>query len=150
MTSSVRVSLGLFVLATLFAFAGCSDDDGGDDAVGGASTQAAGGASPGAVDCEVLGELCHEADTGSGAAHDCHELGHQGNASACQTAFDGCVVRCVGAADGAAGASTALPDGRCAALGELCHEVDDGNGPLHECHELGHVANAAKCATGFD
>lgn len=34
----------------------------------------------------------------------------------------------------------------CQGLGELCHEVDPGSGPLHDCHEGGHDGNPAWCA----
>jgi len=140
------------------AFTGCSDDEpaasaGGGTAHGGAahgggpSGGASGNAADGAVTCEVIGELCHEADTGSGAGHECHELGHQGHVEACESGFSDCVALCVDDDEGAGGAK---PDAHCAALGELCHPVDDGNGPLHECHEVGHVGNAAKCAAEFD
>ena len=106
----------------------------------------------GAVICEVIGELCHAADTGSGPAHDCHEVGHVGNAEGCAEAFDGCIALCTGDDEGTGGAggSGPVPDAHCAALGELCHGVDDGDGPLHDCHEVGHVGNAAGCAEAFD
>jgi hypothetical protein len=153
MKSLVRVSLGVLVVGALFAFAGCSDDDSGDDAAGGAAqggtpAQGEGGASAGAVECEVIGELCHEADSGSGTAHDCHETGHEGKVAACAAAFDGCVSACV-VDEGEGGGPGSKQDTHCAALGELCHEVDDGDGPLHDCHEVGHVGNAAKCAAEF-
>lgn len=96
----------------------------------------------GEAQCEVLGELCHAADTGSGAAHECHELGHVADGDACIEGFAGCVEACV---DGSAG-----QEPLCAALGELCHAVDDEDGPLHECHELGHVNDRAVCASEFD
>jgi hypothetical protein len=101
--------------------------------------------------CEVIGELCHEADTGSGPGHDCHQLGHVGNADACVEGFDGCVALCTGEDEGTGGAGGAGPalDAHCAALGELCHGLADA-GPVQECHELGHVGNAANCAAEFD
>ncbi|HYP87491.1 MAG TPA: hypothetical protein VEQ59_05045, partial [Polyangiaceae bacterium] len=34
--------------------------------------------------------------------------------------------------------------------GELCHAVDDHDGPLHACHELGHENDAEQCAAAFD
>ena len=41
-----------------------------------------------------------------------------------------------GAADGAS---------KCEDIALLCHPVDDGDGPLHACHEQSEVGNAAKC-----
>jgi len=37
----------------------------------------------------------------------------------------------------------------CAALGRICHAVDDVDGPLHECHELGHANDLAVCLESF-
>lgn len=162
MKSSLRIGLVLIATGTALAFAGCSDDEPALSGTGGTAGHAgaahagnaAGGATDGAVTCEVIGELCHEADTGSGFGHDCHELGHEGHAEACAAGFDDCVAICVeddaGAAGASAGGSGAAPDAHCAALGELCHPVDDTDGPLHECHEVGHIGNPQNCATEFD
>ncbi|HVY29156.1 MAG TPA: hypothetical protein VHB79_21505 [Polyangiaceae bacterium] len=142
---------------SLLAFAGCGDDDdsggntGGTASHAGASSggEAQGGAvavSDGTDECKVMGELCHEADTGAGSpAHECHETGHEGDGSACLKVFAGCINTCVDEAP----ANLSLADARCAALGELCHPVDDGDGPLHACHELGHENNAPECAAQF-
>lgn len=155
MNSLGRACVGLLILGSALAFAGCSDDD--DDAPGGAGSSAQGGepsgsagggagASPvvasGEAQCRVIGELCHAADSGTGAAHECHELGHENDGEACTTSFAGCVETCV---DDSAG-----KEPLCAALGELCHAVDDETGPLHECHELGHVNDEAVCGAEFD
>jgi hypothetical protein len=162
MKSFLRLTLGLSAASFALAFAGCSDDEpvvAGSGAAAGHGGQAhSGAASGGASDegptCEVIGELCHEADTGSGPGHDCHELGHEGHAAACVAGFDDCIALCVPAEEGGGGGGAAgsgpAPDPHCAALGELCHPVDDTEGPLHECHEIGHVGNAANCAAEFD
>jgi hypothetical protein len=34
----------------------------------------------------------------------------------------------------------------CEGLGELCHEVDPGSGPIHDCHEGGHDGDPLWCA----
>jgi len=155
MKSSVRVCLSVLAVGSLFAFAGCGDDDDGMKAnEGGSSSHAgsgSGGASDAAIECRVIGELCHEADTGTGPGHDCHEVGHEGVAAACAKEFAGCIQTCVTepGAGGAGGAGSA-PDPRCAALGELCHEVGLQPGPLHDCHEVGHEGVAAACAAEFD
>lgn len=106
----------------------------------------------GSLVCQVLGELCHAADTGSGPAHDCHAIGHVGNAAACEAEFAGCVGTCTGADVGAGGAggASAGDDPKCAALGSLCHEAGEIDQDAQECHELGHVGNAAKCAASFE
>lgn len=81
--------------------------------------------------CTLLGSTCHVVDPGSGPLHECHELGHAGDAAACSLASASCVEAC-----GAA---------LCSTLGSLCHEVDPGSGPLHECHEVGHAGDASAC-----
>lgn len=180
MTSAARTCLGLVVLSSFFAFAACGDDD--DDGVGGAGkgaaageTSAAGAPSQGgsgqggsasraeagaggalhgegSLVCQVLGELCHAADTGSGPAHDCHEVGHVGNAAACEAEFAGCIGTCTDASigSGGAGGAGAGDDPKCAALGSLCHEAGEIDADAQECHELGHVGNAANCAASFE
>jgi len=149
------LKLGLWLVSgAMLGFAGCSDDD---DARGGSSAQAGaaqggsaqgqgGAASDGAVECAVLGELCHEADTGSGPAHDCHEVGHEREGTQCLLAFADCARTCVPESAGGAGSGI---DPHCATLGELCHPVDDETGPLHECHEVGHDGDASACAAAF-
>jgi hypothetical protein len=162
MKSTARLCLGLLTVTSFFAFAGCSGDDddaagnttaGGSESAGGAPAEAVGGnaASVGALECEVIGELCHEADAGSGAAHDCHETGHIGKASVCVAEFSGCIGTCVHDEDaGSGGAPAETQDPYCAALGELCHPVDDATGPTHQCHLTGHIGNGADCAAKFD
>ena len=101
--------------------------------------------------CEVLGTLCHDADMGTGAEADCHDLGHEGNAEACEEGFTSCIGLCVEGATGeggAGGGASVDQDPRCAALGSLCHPIEDGIGP--ECHDLGHMGNAADCADRFE
>lgn len=126
MNSRVRRSALIALVASLALFVGCGDED-------------APAASPSdrGVACEVVGQLCHEVD--SAAGQECHEQAHSGSCS-----FASCVKLCVPEAsiDGA--------DLRCAALGELCHPVADRSDELRECHELGHVNDAGRCAASFD
>jgi hypothetical protein len=154
MKSPLVAYLAVVAAGSLLAFAGCGDDDGSIQSNEGGSSSNVGmagqpPATNGPLECQVLGELCHEADRGSGPAHDCHETGHQGAASTCVKDFSSCIHTCVTDATdlGAGGAS---PDPSCIALGELCHEVDDITGPLHDCHETGHIGDAAQCAATFD
>lgn len=140
--------------------AGGAESDGGEPAAhagqpahGGGDGQGGAGHAEAPVICQVLGELCHEADTGAGAAHDCHELGHKGNVATCEQEFDGCIATCTqdeGAGGASAGGAGPSLDSRCTALGELCHPVDDGTGKGAECHDVGHEGNAAACAAAFD
>jgi hypothetical protein len=149
MKSSLRIGLVVFAFGA-FVFTACGDNDHSLNVTPGNS--GANGSEDGAsvdsrLQCQVLGELCHEADTGSGPAHDCHEVGHDGVAKNCVEEFTSCTFSCV---DVGAGGAASRPDALCAALGELCHEVDDLDGPLHECHEAGHDGVAATCAERFD
>jgi hypothetical protein len=111
---------------------------------------------PASSECRVLGELCHRVDDITGPLHDCHEVGHVADAVACAAEFEDCATSCIEAAQpGAGGAGSGGASGlpgpiKCLALGELCHPVDDGNGPLNECHELGHAADPAVCEAEFD
>jgi hypothetical protein len=160
MKSPARAGLCLVVVGSIFAFSACGDDDSASMGAGGTTSHggsgqagqisAQGGAADSAIECEVIGELCHEADTGSGPAHICHQTGHQGDGRICSKEFESCISTCVSPDGGAGGApSGSEPDARCAALGELCHPVDDKNGPLHACHELGHEGDGVKCAASF-
>jgi hypothetical protein len=179
MTSTARTCLALVTVSSFFAFAACSDDDdgAGKGAAAGETSEAgapsSGGSGPGgnggststpeagaggavhgegSLECQVLGELCHAADTGSGPAHDCHEVGHVGDAAACEAEFAGCMGTCTGAdiGGGGAGGAGAGEDPKCAALGSLCHEAGEIDEDAKECHELGHVGNAADCAASFE
>ncbi len=76
----------LFV--TVFAvFAGlvaCSDDDKTDAHHGDSS-----------ADCTAITEACHPLDTGEGAIHDCHEVGHGGDPAKCTEKKAECLQTCV-------------------------------------------------------
>jgi hypothetical protein len=37
----------------------------------------------------------------------------------------------------------------CEVIGTLCHAADDGEGPIADCHALGHDGNAANCKAEF-
>lgn len=49
-------------------------------------------------------------------------------------------------------ARDAAPDAgfSCKSIGGLCHEVDPGDGPIHECHEEGHAAEPMWCAANAE
>lgn len=91
------------------------------------------------LQCTVVGSLCHDAESAEGQA--CHELGHDGPPDQCAARFPECIGLCLDGHDG---------DPFCRALGRLCHAVDDGDGPLHACHELGHDGDPDTCRRSFD
>jgi hypothetical protein len=174
MRSTARLCLGLVTFSSFLAFTACGDDDdsspgsAGRDNEGGAQSSAGGSGASGSeakggeahgggghveapVICQVLGTLCHEADTGPGMGRDCHQLGHASELETCEEQFSSCIGFCVGAetgTGGAGGGSGADQDPYCAALGSLCHPIEDGMGP--ECHDIGHEGDAAACAESFD
>jgi len=131
MKSAFLSAVWIGLLASAGVFVGCSDNDElpSKDEHGGA-------------ECEVVAELCHEVETAAG--QDCHERAHSARGAACHELFSDCVKTCVPEA------SETGADARCAALGELCHPVDDGDGPLGACHDLGHVNDSARCESSFD
>lgn len=172
-----RLCLGLVTFNSFLAFTACGDDDdpspgsagqnneggaqssaGGSGSVSHAGSEAKGGEAHGGgghdeapVICQVLGTLCHEADTGPGMGRDCHQLGHASELETCEEQFSSCIGLCVEGqtgTGGAGGGSGADQDPYCAALGSLCHPIEDGMGPV--CHDIGHEGDAAACAESFD
>ena len=107
---------------------GCGDND----------NENASPAPSAALQCEVMGPLCHDAESDAGQA--CHELGHAGTPDQCVARFSGCMDLCLGSDDG---------DPFCRTLGMLCHGLGD-DGPLHACHELGHDDDPAVCRESFN
>jgi hypothetical protein len=92
-----------------------------------------------ALQCEVVGTLCHDSETAEGET--CHALGHDGPPDQCAAQFSDCIGVCLEGDDG---------DPFCRALGSLCHAVDDDDGPLHACHELGHDGDPDACRRRFE
>ncbi|MEY4513080.1 MAG: hypothetical protein RLZZ450_5202, partial [Pseudomonadota bacterium] len=56
--------------------------------------------------CPQIVSTCHEVDPGQGPIHDCHEIGHDGDAAACATALDSCIALCSAAPTLDAGTTT--------------------------------------------
>jgi hypothetical protein len=129
--------LSVLALAGLFGSVSCSDDpaEPGDQDHGETTAE-----------CDVIGELCHGADDGDGPIAACHDVGHAGDAEECAAQFDECVDLCLDASE----PGDDDEDPYCRALGELCHAADDGDGPIAECHEVGHSGDAHECADHFD
>jgi hypothetical protein len=50
--------------------------------------------------CMEVSSACHDLDTGSGMAHDCHEQAHAGDAAVCEMIHDECIAFCTGAGTG--------------------------------------------------
>lgn len=138
---------------------------GGSKAGAGAGGDGGAGGQPSSVQCEVLGELCHDADAGSGLASECHDVGHSNDPVECKARFAECIAVCVGGetggggagggggapsvAGGGAGGGGSTPAPHCAALGELCHPVSGQSAALAACHDLGHVGDEAACEAEF-
>lgn len=163
-----RNTLLCLPFATLLFFAACGGDDddatpsstggapshagegqGGVDAHGG-DAQGGDGHGVGPAVCEVLGTLCHAADSGTGPVSECHDVGHEGNEAACEAQFALCITTCAADEGGSGGSpSQVVSDPYCEAMGELCHFLNDEGTPTGECHEIGHVGNEADCIDAF-
>lgn len=117
------VQRGLGIVATsLLVAVGCGDDDDSTSNTGGAT--GTGG----------------QATTGGSSA----KGGSGGTSSAGSKSTGGTSSAGGGGGVGGSGDTT-----ECETIGELCHAVDDGDGPLHECHELGHSSDPAVCHERF-
>lgn len=118
MNSALRVSLGLLVVSSLFAFAGCGDDDDDSANAGGARSQ--GGetqgdaGSDGAATCEEIAHLCHPVDDADGPLHECHEQSEVGNVAKCEEIYESCMAQCQAAHDAAEGGAGAGSGGAAA------------------------------------
>ncbi|MDQ3032437.1 MAG: hypothetical protein M3Y87_08485 [Myxococcota bacterium] len=84
--------------------------------------------------CETISHTCHAFDTGSGPAHECHELGHASDVGACEAALAGCLMTCSGDAGahhhdedgGASGDDDAGSHSHDADAGSHSHDADAG------------------------
>ncbi|HET6582213.1 MAG TPA: hypothetical protein VFG69_02175 [Nannocystaceae bacterium] len=53
--------------------------------------------------CSEISDVCHDADMGSGMAHECHETAHAGVAADCEAVHDACIAFCTASATGSSG-----------------------------------------------
>lgn len=127
MNASNRMLLVGVLLACIGAW-GCGDND---NSVEEAQPSAA-------LQCEVMGSLCHDAETEAG--EECHHLGHDGPPNACVAEFASCLDLCL---DHGAG-----EDPFCRAIGSVCHDSESAAGQA--CHDLGHDGDAVACRREFD
>lgn len=76
----------------------CQVDSGALDASSDAAPSPvdAGHGDAGEDQCQQIGHLCHDLDTGAdaGLAHECHEVGHAGDALQCAAIYDDCIALC--------------------------------------------------------
>jgi hypothetical protein len=79
-----RTFFGLGCGVLLLVIVGCGDDD---------EHSGHGDLEP---DCQAIVDACHEADPGSGPAHDCHVLAEENNAGTCAEQRASCVSVCQG------------------------------------------------------
>jgi len=91
-----------------------------------------------ALQCEVMGSLCHDSPSAAGQA--CHDLGHDGPPNACVAEFAGCLDVCLEHGAG--------EDPFCRAIGSLCHDSESAAGQA--CHDLGHDGDPDMCRREFD
>jgi hypothetical protein len=57
-------------------------------------------------------------------------------------------VACNGDADD--GSPPSAGAAACEELGSICHDEDDGDGPIAECHDVGHQAIPEQCLARYD
>jgi hypothetical protein len=112
---------------------GAPEEDGGDPGAGGHPSD--GGAR----------------DGGSGGSGTIPDAGADGSASGGSASGGGGAG---GGGDGGSehsGGSGGTDTGvrQCAELGTICHAVDDGDGPIHDCHTLGHDNDPEVCAENY-
>lgn len=169
--STIYRTFGFLACATALVVVACSDDESPETPNGAAGSGAGGegqGGQPhgeaggplgiagephgeGPVECEALGSICHEGDTGTpSAVGNCHDVGHAGDGDVCKDQFAACITVCVADDTGAGGAPPATVENPyCQALGSLCHFVDDVGTPTGDCHDVGHLGNEPECIEAF-
>lgn len=81
--------------ATAVTVACGKDSEEGDDHSG-----------PAPQSCKDISDVCHDLDSGSGMAHDCHETSHENDEAACDAVHDECIAFCTGAATGSESGTT--------------------------------------------
>lgn len=80
--------LGFCLLASALA---CGDDDDDKSGAGEATLKA---------ECAEISDACHEADDGTGDAHECHDVAHHNDVGDCKEQRDHCLEVCAGHGEG--------------------------------------------------
>lgn len=88
MRNTLRLAIPLL---SLFALSTACGDDHDDDHEGEEALEG---------DCKAISDACHDVDDGSGEAHECHEVAHEGKSAACGEHVEHCLEVCAHGGDG--------------------------------------------------
>lgn len=78
-------TLSLVLVGSAAITVACGKDEGGDEH---SATEP--------QVCKDISSVCHDLDTGSGMAHDCHEQAHAGDPAVCEMISADCIAFCTG------------------------------------------------------
>lgn len=101
------------------------------------------------ADCTTIATSCEGKDDVDGLGNLCLRVAASNNAEECASVVTECEAFCddgqVPALDGGE-----VSEELCKAMGNTCHDFDEGSGLGHLCHEVGHMGNVAWCGAIFD
>jgi uncharacterized repeat protein (TIGR04052 family) len=102
----------------------------------------------GANSCGSIAAACAEFDDVDGLGNLCLRASAGADAEVCGALSDECLDFCQENAPPIIDAGIAA--GACEAMGDRCHDLDDGHGLGSLCHDTGHAGNAVWCAAIYD
>jgi hypothetical protein len=100
------------------------------------------------VECQELGDYCHDAGQLDAQAQECHELMHEAE-DGCMDRYDECKSICQTVLAGAGGAAGNVGNVKCQELGAYCHDAGELDADAQECHEIMHEAEDG-CMDRYD
>jgi len=118
-------SLFLVLSASAAVTVACGDDKGAGEEHSDTEPQV----------CKDISSVCHDADSGSGMAHECHEQAHAGDAAVCEMISDECIAFCTGGTGTETGTTTSMTSMTSTTVGESGSESsteDEGTTQAHD------------------
>ncbi len=103
----------------------------------------------GADVCASLLTACAGKDDVDGVGNLCLRAGNSQDEAACGVLHDTCLTYCETGVTPSAEAGAPNKE-QCQAMGDACHEYDQGTGLGQLCHDVGHKANLVQCAALYD
>jgi hypothetical protein len=100
-------------------------------------------------ECVDIATACTGKDDVDGLGNLCLRVGSSNNAEECTTLVGECEAFC---RDGQSPRidGGALSEEVCEAMGDTCHDFDEGSGLGHLCHTVGHSENVTWCGAIYD
>lgn len=100
-------------------------------------------------DCQAITTVCKGKDDVDGLGNLCLRVGANDDAETCGLLSGTCLTFCeTGQEPTREGGA---PDQEaCEAMGDACHDYDEGTGLGRLCHDIGHKANVAQCSAIYD